>query len=159
MARAARPLTAVRAGEAAAATSAALALGVILSAQLLVVLNVSIVNVALPSIQGGLDLSATGTQWLVTAYAKMIENLAWATGHNVIAIPVAAGLFVPWGIDLPMSLGAIAMSASTIIVAANAQLLRRLTLRHEPSTGAVQVGMIGGRRCREPAGPTRRAAS
>ena len=68
-------------------------------------------------------------------YRKMIENLAWATGYNVIAIPVAAGLFVPWGIDLPMSLGAIAMSASTIIVAANAQLLRRLTLRHEPSTG------------------------
>ena len=40
-----------------------------------------------------------------------------------------------WGIDLPMSVGAVAMSASTIIVAANAQLLRRLTLRHEPSTG------------------------
>ena len=78
---------------------------------------------------------------------------------NLVAIPVAAGLLVPWGVDLPMSVGAIAMSASTIIVAANAQLLRRLTLRHEPSPGAVQVGMIGGRRCREPAGPTRRAAS
>ena len=102
----------MRAGEAAAAPPPALAVGVILSAQLLVVLNVSIVNVALPSIQSGLDLSATGTQWLVTAYAKMIENLAWATGHHVIAIPVAAGLFVPWGIDLPMSLGAIAMSAA-----------------------------------------------
>ena len=65
----------------------------------------------------------------------MIENLAWATGYNLLAIPVAAGVLVRWGIDLPMSVGAIAMSASTIIVAANAQLLRRLKLRHEPSTG------------------------
>jgi Cu2+-exporting ATPase len=68
-------------------------------------------------------------------YRKMIQNLAWATGYNLIAIPVAAGVLVRWGIDLPMSVGAIAMSASTIIVAANAQLLRRLKLRHEPSTG------------------------
>jgi len=62
-------------------------------------------------------------------YAKMIQNLAWATGYNVVAIPLAAGLLVPWGIDLPMAVGAIAMSASTIIVAANAQLLRGLPLR------------------------------
>jgi P-type Cu2+ transporter len=62
-------------------------------------------------------------------YRKMLENLAWATGYNLVAIPVAAGLLVPWGIDLPMAIGAIAMSASTIVVAANAQLLRRLDLR------------------------------
>jgi Cu2+-exporting ATPase len=62
------------------------------------------------------------------SYRKMIENLVWATGYNVVAIPVAAGILVPWGIDLPMALGAVAMSASTIIVAANAQLLRRLRL-------------------------------
>ena len=61
----------------------------------------------------------------------MIQNLILATGYNLVAIPVAAGLFVPWGIDLPMAVGAIAMSASTIIVAANAQLLRRLKLRRE----------------------------
>jgi Cu2+-exporting ATPase len=61
-------------------------------------------------------------------YAKMIQNLVWATGYNVLAIPLAAGVLVPWGIDLPMAAGAIAMSLSTIIVAANAQLLRRLTL-------------------------------
>jgi len=66
----------------------------------------------------------------------MIENLAWATGYNLLAIPVAAGLFVSRGIDLPMSVGAIAMSASTMIVAANAQLLRGLKLRHEPATGS-----------------------
>jgi Cu2+-exporting ATPase len=66
------------------------------------------------------------------SYRKMVQNLAWATGYNVLAIPVAAGILVPWGFDLPMALGAVAMSASTIIVAANAQLLRRLRLRREP---------------------------
>jgi Cu2+-exporting ATPase len=67
-------------------------------------------------------------------YRKMIENLVWATGYNLIAIPVAAGILVPWGIDLPMAVGAIAMSLSTIIVAANAQLLRRLKLRADGET-------------------------
>ena len=62
-------------------------------------------------------------------YRKMVQNLIWATGYNLVAIPVAMGLFVPWGIDLPMAVGAMAMSASTIIVALNAQLLRRLRLR------------------------------
>jgi Cu2+-exporting ATPase len=62
-------------------------------------------------------------------YRKMIQNLVWATAYNLIAIPVAGGLFVPRGIDLPMSVGAVAMSLSTIIVAANAQLLRRLKLQ------------------------------
>jgi Cu2+-exporting ATPase len=62
-------------------------------------------------------------------YRKMVQNLIWATAYNLVAIPVAAGLFVRWGLDLPMSFGAIAMSLSTIIVAANAQLLRRLDLR------------------------------
>ena len=64
-------------------------------------------------------------------YTKMIQNLVWATGYNLVAIPVAAGVLVPWGIDLPMAVGAIAMSASTIIVAANAQLLRRVKLHGE----------------------------
>jgi Cu2+-exporting ATPase len=63
------------------------------------------------------------------AYQKMIQNLVWAVGYNVVAIPVAAGALVPWGFDLPMAVGAVAMSLSTIIVAANAQLLRRLRLR------------------------------
>ncbi len=64
-------------------------------------------------------------------YRKMIQNLVWATAYNLIAIPVAGGLFVHWGFDLPMSVGAVAMSVSTIIVAANAQLLRRLKLQRE----------------------------
>jgi len=62
-------------------------------------------------------------------YRKMIQNLVWATAYNLVAIPVAAGVFVHWGLDLPMSVGAVAMSLSTIIVAANAQLLRRLELQ------------------------------
>ncbi|MBF8289279.1 MAG: copper-translocating P-type ATPase, partial [Chloroflexi bacterium] len=66
------------------------------------------------------------------SYAKMIQNLVWATGYNIVAIPVAAGVLVPWGIDLPMAVGALAMSVSTIIVAANAQLLRGLQLRARP---------------------------
>ena len=71
------------------------------------------------------------------SYSKMIQNLVWATGYNLIAIPVAAGLFVPWGLDLPMAIGAIAMSVSTIVVAANAQLLRRLRLRR--AAGSAQL--------------------
>jgi P-type Cu2+ transporter len=58
----------------------------------------------------------------------MIQNLVWATAYNLVAIPVAGGLLVRWGFDLPMSVGAIAMSLSTIIVAANAQLLRRVQI-------------------------------
>jgi P-type Cu2+ transporter len=65
------------------------------------------------------------------SYRKMIQNLIWATGYNVVAIPLAAGLLAPWGIVLPMAAAAVVMSASTIIVAANAQLLRRLPLRPE----------------------------
>jgi Cu2+-exporting ATPase len=63
------------------------------------------------------------------AYRKMIQNLVWATAYNLVAIPVAGGLLVRWGLDLPMSVGAVAMSLSTIIVAANAQLLRRLKMQ------------------------------
>jgi len=63
-------------------------------------------------------------------YRKMVQNLVWATGYNLIAIPIAAGIFIRWRLDLPMSVGAMAMSLSTIIVALNAQLLRRLKLGH-----------------------------
>jgi len=63
-------------------------------------------------------------------YSKMIQNLIWATAYNLIAMPVAAGVLIRWRLDLPMSAGAVAMSMSTIIVAMNAQLLRRLKLCH-----------------------------
>ena len=62
------------------------------------------------------------------SYRKMVQNLVWATVYNVVAIPAAAGAFVHWGIALPMSVGALAMNLSTVIVAVNAQLLRRLKL-------------------------------
>src|SRR6267154_245096 len=62
-------------------------------------------------------------------HRKIKQNLGWATAYNLIAIPIAGGLLVRSGLDLPMSVGAIAMSLSTIIVAANAQLLRRLKLQ------------------------------
>jgi Cu2+-exporting ATPase len=62
------------------------------------------------------------------SYRKMVQNLAWATGYNVIAIPLAAGVLASRGIVLSPALGAVLMSLSTIIVALNAQLLRRVRL-------------------------------
>jgi Cu2+-exporting ATPase len=56
---------------------------------------------------------------------KMKQNLAWATGYNLLAIPAAAGVFYPWGITLRPEYGALLMSASSIIVVANALLLKR----------------------------------
>jgi Cu2+-exporting ATPase len=61
-------------------------------------------------------------------YRKMMQNLAWATGYNVIAIPLAAGVTLSLGFVLSPAVGAILMSLSTIIVAANAQLLHRVKL-------------------------------
>jgi Cu2+-exporting ATPase len=66
------------------------------------------------------------------SYRKMLQNLAWATGYNVVAIPLAAGAFAWAGLTLAPAVGAILMSLSTIVVALNAQLLRRLDLRLEP---------------------------
>jgi Cu2+-exporting ATPase len=62
------------------------------------------------------------------SYRKMVQNLWWAAGYNVIAIPAAAGIFAGWGFVLSPAVGAVLMSASTVIVALNAQLLRRATL-------------------------------
>lgn len=59
------------------------------------------------------------------SYRKMVQNLAWATGYNIIALPLAAGILAPWGILLSPAVGAVLMSLSTVIVAINAQLLRR----------------------------------
>jgi Cu2+-exporting ATPase len=63
------------------------------------------------------------------SYRKMLQNLAWATGYNLIAIPLAAGVLAWAGIVLAPAVGAVLMSASTVIVALNAQLLRRTDLR------------------------------
>jgi Cu2+-exporting ATPase len=61
-------------------------------------------------------------------YRKMVQNLWWAAGYNIIAIPAAAGVFATWGFVLSPAIGAVLMSASTVIVAINAQLLRRARL-------------------------------
>ena len=61
-------------------------------------------------------------------YGKMIQNLWWAAGYNVFAIPLAAGVLAPWGVLLAPAFGAVLMSASTVIVALNAQLLRRTNM-------------------------------
>jgi Cu2+-exporting ATPase len=61
-------------------------------------------------------------------YRKMLQNLWWAAGYNVAAIPLAAGVLARWGFVLPPAVGAVLMSASTVIVALNAQLLRRVRI-------------------------------
>ncbi|WP_061018080.1 heavy metal translocating P-type ATPase, partial [Microbacterium sp. CCH5-D1] len=62
------------------------------------------------------------------SYRKMKQNLWWAAGYNLLSVPLAAGVLAPVGFVLPMSVGAVLMSLSTIVVALNAQLLRRLNL-------------------------------
>ncbi|MFD6448502.1 heavy metal translocating P-type ATPase [Promicromonospora sp. NPDC060204] len=63
------------------------------------------------------------------SYRKMKQNLWWAAGYNLISVPLAAGVLAPIGFVMPMSAGAVLMSLSTVVVALNAQLLRRLDLR------------------------------
>lgn len=71
---------------------------------------------------------------------KMIQNLGWAAGYNVVAIPLAAGVLAWAGITLQPAVGAALMSISTIIVAANAQLLRRVDLRPDDRDGGAVTG-------------------
>ncbi|TDT32946.1 heavy metal translocating P-type ATPase [Naumannella halotolerans] len=80
----------------------------------------------------GLILTGSDPRAVVTAvnlskatYRKMRQNLWWAAGYNLLSVPLAAGVLAPVGFVLPMSVGALLMSASTVIVALNAQLLRR----------------------------------
>ncbi|MEV5768523.1 HAD-IC family P-type ATPase, partial [Micromonospora sp. NPDC052213] len=69
------------------------------------------------------------------SYRKMIQNLAWAAGYNVVAIPLAAGVLAWAGIALSPAVAAVLMSASTVVVAVNAQLLRRVRLTPGQSAG------------------------
>lgn len=61
-------------------------------------------------------------------YGKMIQNLIWALGYNIVAIPAAAGIFAPWGLFLRPEIGALVMSVSTVIVVLNAMTLKRANL-------------------------------
>lgn len=74
------------------------------------------------------------------SYRKMKQNLWWAAGYNLISVPLAAGVAAPLGFVMPMSVGAILMSASTVVVALNAQSLRRLDLRPEAGVRSVVRG-------------------
>jgi Cu2+-exporting ATPase len=71
------------------------------------------------------------------SYRKMKQNLWWAAGYNLVSVPLAAGVLAPVGFVMPMSVGAILMSLSTVVVALNAQLLRRLDL--DPAKSARSV--------------------
>jgi Cu2+-exporting ATPase len=66
------------------------------------------------------------------AYRKSLQNLWWAAGYNIVAIPIAAGALAWAGVSMPPAIAAVLMSVSTIVVAANAQLLRRVDLRPAP---------------------------
>ncbi|MFU8945445.1 heavy metal translocating P-type ATPase [Mycetocola zhadangensis] len=79
------------------------------------------------------------------SYRKMTQNLWWAAGYNLVSVPLAAGVLAPIGFVLPMAVGALLMSLSTIIVALNAQLLRRLDLRPGAATGS-RAGTVAGSR-------------
>src|SRR5262249_29644909 len=72
------------------------------------------------------------------SYRKMVQNLWWATGYNVVAIPLAAGVLARYGILLSPAIGAVLMSLSTVIVAVNAQLLRRARIGSPPLTACQQ---------------------
>ena len=72
-------------------------------------------------------------------YRKMIQNLLWATGYNVVAIPLAAGALYAWGVVLTPAVGALLMSASTVIVAVNARMLRLKTGPKPPGEAELPV--------------------
>ena len=77
------------------------------------------------------------------AYRKMKQNLWWAAGYNLISVPLAAGVLAPIGFVMPMSVGALLMSLSTVVVAVNAQLLRRLDLS-PPTLNSAKRSVLAG---------------
>ncbi len=84
-----------------------------------------------------------------SSHRKMLQNLWRATGYNLVSVPLAAGVLAPVGVNLPMELGAVLMSWSTVVVALNAQWLRWLDLRPEPPSARTRADLTR-------AGPTRR---
>ena len=78
------------------------------------------------------------------SYRKMKQNLWWAAGYNLLAVPLAAGVLAPIGFVMPMAVGAILMSLSTVVVALNAQLLRRIDLAPEASSNALHPSDVPG---------------
>lgn len=78
------------------------------------------------------------------SYRKMRQNLWWAAGYNLLSVPLAAGILAPIGFVLPMSISAILMSVSTVVVALNAQLLRGLDLRPGATSEGVRTRKLSG---------------
>src|SRR5699024_9411687 len=74
------------------------------------------------------------------SFRKMKQNLWWAAGYNIVAVPLAAGVLAPIGLVMPMAVGAVLMSLSTVVVALNAQLLRRIDLAPAASLAALRPG-------------------
>ncbi len=93
------------------------------------------------------------------SYRKMLQNLAWAAGYNVAAIPLAAGVLGWAGVNLPPAVGAVLMSASTVVVALNAQLLRRVDLRPDAIVGPQGPSGAGSQRRRRDVGAGGRLAA
>src|SRR5699024_7057806 len=81
----------------------------------------------------------SGIELARATYRKMKQNLWWAAGYNLLSVPLAAGVLAPIGFVLPMSVGAVLMSLSTVVVALNAQLLRRLDLHPERTVAALRT--------------------
>ena len=80
-----------------------------------------------------------GRPAVTAAYRKSLQNLWWAAGYNIVAIPLAAGALNWAGISMSPALAAVLMSVSTIVVALNAQLLRRIDLHRRLLTAAVLI--------------------
>jgi Cu2+-exporting ATPase len=93
--------------------------------------DVTVESAAIVLVRGDPRDAVGAIELSLATYRKMIQNLFWATAYNLVAIPVAAGLFVRWGVELLMSVCAVAMNSSTIIVAVNAQWPRRLKLQRD----------------------------
>ncbi|CAN5786606.1 hypothetical protein BH23ACT12_BH23ACT12_10990 [soil metagenome] len=83
----------------------------------------------------GKNTALAGIQLSKASYRKMLQNLVWGAGYNLAAIPVAAGALAFRGITLSPAMAAVLMSASTVVVALNAQLLRRLELSRASVAG------------------------
>ena len=82
---------------------------------------------------------ATTIELARATHSKMVQNLFWAAGYNVVAIPLAAGVLAPIGVVLPPAIGALIMSLSTIIVAFNAKLLGRADLEPDEPESSTPV--------------------
>jgi cation transport ATPase len=110
---------------------------VILTITVLVIACPHALGLAIPLVVSIATERAARGRVLIKDRLALQQNLWWAAGYNLIAVPLAAGVLAPIGFVMPMSAGAILMSISTVVVALNARVLRRLDLRPEASVKAI----------------------